>query len=81
MLVIISAANFPPPSRHRLDPAHLPILSARSRRQNGLMQGRNSREKASQMWWQKLETILDCLRAFSDGVAGGWHIPLAQNGS
>jgi len=49
MLVIISAPIFR--LRHRLDPAQLQFCPPDPRRQNGLVQGRNSREKASQMWW------------------------------
>ena len=53
MLVIIFAPIFR--LRHRLDPAQLQFCPPDPRRQNDPMLGRNSREKASQMWWRKLE--------------------------
>ena len=52
MLVIISAPIFR--LQHRLYPAQLQFFPPDPRRQNGPMLGRNSREKASQMWWQRL---------------------------
>ena len=70
MLVIISAPIFR--LRHRLDPAQLQFCPPDPRRQNGPMQGRNSREKASQMWWQKLEkSFIVCEHSAMASLASG----------
>ena len=58
--------------RHRPDPAQLQFCPPDPRRQNGPMLGRNSREKASQMWWQKLETsFITCEHSAMASLAGG----------
>ena len=70
MLVVISAPIFR--FRHRLDPAQLQFFPHDPRRQNGPMLGRNSREKASQMWWQKLEkSFTTCEHSAMASLAGG----------
>ena len=75
MLVIISAPIFR--LRHRLDPAQLQFCPPDPRRQNGLVQGRNSREqwrrKCGGKSWKRNP---DCLRhsAMASLAGGIFHL-------